>query len=52
MIKYNVKGIIWPLGYMVEVDMNFDTLEAAEKYCAKKTATMLGEQWVITPYMA
>lgn len=50
-MKYNVKGIIWPMGYMVEVDMDFDTLEEAEAYCADKTENMCGEQFVITPHM-
>lgn len=47
-MKYNVQGIIWPMGYMVEIDKDFDTLEEAEKYCEDKTAHMCGEQFVIT----
>lgn len=47
-MKYNVKGIIWPMGYMVEIDKDFDTLEEAEKYCEDKIENVCGEQFVIT----
>ena len=47
-MKYNVQGIIWPLGYRVEVNKDFDTEEDAEKYCADKVKHMCGEQFVIT----
>ena len=51
-MKYNVKGIIWPMGWMVKVDENFDSYEDAEAYVLDKTEHMCGEQFVITPYMA
>ena len=51
-MKYNVKGIIWPMGYRVDVDKEFDTYEEAERYCMDKTENMCGEQFIITPHMA
>ena len=36
------------MGYMVEIDKDFNTLEEAEKYCADKVKHMCGEKFVIT----
>ena len=50
-MKYNVKGIIWPLGYMVNVDKTFNTYEEAEEYAKDKIKNMCGEQFMIMPIM-
>lgn len=50
-MKYNVKGIIWPLGYKVEVNQIFNTYEEAEEYCKNKIKYMCGEQFIITIIM-
>ena len=50
-MKYNVKGTIWPMGYEVEVDKDFDTMEEATNYCEDKAENMCGENFIISVKM-